>query len=140
MGALQAALWGLLGGFCTEGLQLWQAVQRARGKWPPEKRNPAFAVAEIIRLTAGAGVAAAFGSSGQVTGALGAFTFGVAAPLIVEQLTKTIPLTPAPVGNPAAVSLPEDALPRRVQSPDASSFEPGLAGHPRRQLDAEQDG
>jgi len=54
-------------------------------------------VAETVRLVIGAGLAWAAAASEQITSPAGALAVGVAAPLIVERLTRAIPLTdPAP--------------------------------------------
>ena len=46
-----------------------------------------------LRAGAGAGLAAAAAGSGQVSGPFAAFALGVAAPLVVEKLSRAIPLT-----------------------------------------------
>ena len=86
--------WGLFGGFIVDGLELWHQVRKNNGKWPVRCSSIAFFIAEIIRLTAGAGLAVAFGGSGQVNGPLGALAIGVAAPLIVEKLASSLPSLP----------------------------------------------
>jgi hypothetical protein len=94
----EAALWGLFGSFAVEGLDLYAAVRR-RGCWPWRVRGPrevgvaGYLVAEVFRLVIGSGLAWALAESRQVTTAVGALAVGVAAPLIVERLTRTIPLT-----------------------------------------------
>jgi hypothetical protein len=105
---IEAALWGLFGGFAVEGLDLYGAVRR-RGCWPWWVRGPrevgvaGYFVAELFRLVIGSGLAWALVESGQVTTAVGAVAVGVAAPLIVERLTRAIPLTD-PVPDTAAVT------------------------------------
>lgn len=95
---IEAALWGLFGGFAVEGLDLYGAVRR-RGCWPWQARGPrevgaiGYFVAELVRLAIGSGLAWALMESGQVTTAVGALAVGVAAPLVVERLARTIPLT-----------------------------------------------
>ena len=112
----EAALWGLFGGFAVEGLDLYGAVRR-RQCWPWQVRGPrevgaaGYVVAELVRLAIGSGLALALAQSEQITTAFGALAVGIAAPLIVERLTKSIPLTDsvqettaatADVGLPAA--------------------------------------
>jgi len=99
-----AALWGLFGGFAVEGLEL-HASLRHRGRWPwkhpsdakpgeiPEAGAKGYIIAEMVRLIIGAGLAWATAATGQIAGPLGAFGVGVAAPTIVGQLAKVIPLT-----------------------------------------------
>ncbi|MGH3511184.1 MAG: hypothetical protein ACRDYB_04365 [Acidimicrobiales bacterium] len=95
---IEAAVWGLFGGFAVEGLDLYGAVRR-RGCWPWRAHGPrevgatGYFVAELVRLLIGSGLASAFAESRQVTTAFGALAVGVAAPLIVERLTRAIPLT-----------------------------------------------
>jgi hypothetical protein len=98
---LTAALWGLFGGFAVEGLELYTAVRRY-GRWPwqvkgqganaKEPSCPAYIVAELIRLAIGAGLAWAAQANHQITGPFGAIAVGAAAPVIIGQLAKGIPL------------------------------------------------
>jgi hypothetical protein len=90
-GWMDYAVWGLVGGAIVDGIEFWQIVRANRGSWPLEYRTFAFGVAELVRLSAGAGLAVAFGLSGQVTGPMGAMTIGLAAPLIVEKLSRQLP-------------------------------------------------
>ena len=88
--------WGLFGGFAVEGLDFVGAIKRTGGwPWHQDGAPPLiiFLVSEVIRLAIDAGVALAAGSSGQVSGPFGALAVGVAAPLLVEQLTRQVPLT-----------------------------------------------
>jgi len=91
VGAFQAALWGVIGGGVVEALEHAAAIRRVGG-WPWTKPGepglwPSLC-AVILRLAAGAGLAAASGATGQVAGALGAFSLGVTAPLVVEKMFK----------------------------------------------------
>lgn len=105
---IEAALWGLFGGFAVEGLDLYGAVRR-RGCWPWQVRGPrevgalGYFVAELVRLFIGSGLAWALAASQQVTTPVGALAVGVAAPLIVDRLTRAIPLTDS-VPNATAVT------------------------------------
>lgn len=104
---IEAVLWGLFGGFAVEGLDLYGAVRR-HGCWPWRVHGPrevgavGYFVAELFRLAIGSGLAWALAESGQITTAVGAVAVGVAAPLIVERLTRAIPLTDSE-RNPMAV-------------------------------------
>jgi hypothetical protein len=95
---IEAALWGVGGGFAVEGLDLYGAVRR-HGCWPWRARGPrevgavGYFVAELVRLVIGSVLASALAESSQITTAFGALAVGVAAPLIVERLTRAIPLT-----------------------------------------------
>ena len=53
----------------------------------------AYLVSVVIRVGLGAGLAAAATGSDQVSGSLAAFGIGVAAPLVLEKLAQTVPLT-----------------------------------------------
>lgn len=113
---IQAAQWGLFGGFAVEGLDLYGAVRR-RGCWPWQARGPrevgaaGYLVAELVRLLIGSGLASAFAESRQVTTAFGALAVGVAAPLIVERLTQAIPLTDSTHDTTTAVTTDTWPLP-----------------------------
>ncbi len=93
------ASWGLFGGFITDGLEFWRLVRNNEGKWPKDFWSGAFIVAEGVRLLAGAGLALAFGESGQVSGPVGALAIGVAAPLIVEKFAQQLPTFPTPTSG-----------------------------------------
>lgn len=98
MSWMDAALWGVFGSFAVEGLDLYTAVRRY-GRWPWRVHGPrevgalGYVVAELIRLIIGGGLACAAAASEQLTTAVGALAVGVAAPLIVERLTRAVPLT-----------------------------------------------
>lgn len=113
---VEFAAWGLFGGFAVEGLEFAGAIRRAGG-WPwkqPGEPSPlAFAISVIIRLVISAGVAAAAGAVGQVSGPLGALAAGVAAPLLVEQLARQLPDAIRPV--PSSASNHHNALPATSQ-------------------------
>ena len=98
MTGLEYAAWGLFGGFAVEGLEFAAAIRRT-GKWPWRKRGEPgplpLLTSIVIRLAVGAGLAAAAGEASQVSGPFGALAVGVAAPLLVEQLARQIPLSPA---------------------------------------------
>jgi hypothetical protein len=112
-----AGLWGLFGGFAVEGLELNVAWQHHRC-WPwqapvgdgkpangpaaplPEAGVWGYVVAELIRLLIGAGLAWAAAATGQVAGPLGALGVGAAAPTIIGQLARAIPITPGSSPSP----------------------------------------
>ncbi|MFC6086058.1 hypothetical protein [Sphaerisporangium aureirubrum] len=97
---MEYLLWGLFGGFAVEGLEFAGAIRRS-GKWPwkePHEIVPLI-VSVIIRLLVGGGLAAAAGAAQQINGPFGALAIGVAAPLIIEQLTSQISLTGATGGT-----------------------------------------
>jgi hypothetical protein len=115
---MYAAVWGLFGGFAVEGLDLYTALRR-RCCWPwrasgPEAGPVAYAVAETIRLIIGGGLAWAAADSGQITSPIGALAVGVAAPVIVERLTRAVPLD-----DPAAIGSQQDRI---SSAPPATSI------------------
>jgi hypothetical protein len=91
-----AAGWGLVGGLCVEALALYSMIRTSR-RWSWRKPIPqglaAYLISVILRAGAGAGLAAAAAGSGQVSGPFAAFALGIAAPLVVEKLSRAIPLT-----------------------------------------------
>ena len=117
---------------CVEGLELYATIHRTP-EWHWRKPIPqglaAFTMSVLIRVLVGAAVAAAAAGSGQVSGSLAAFGLGVAAPLIIEKLTRYIPLTgpelPSDVGKGSAAGL--DSAKRR--QPDGISARETLTEH-----------
>lgn len=107
---VEYALFGLLGGFLVEAVELRRAIQKTKG-WPwRDPDEPSFGpwlTAILLRLAASAGLAYGFGAGGQISGALGALTAGIAAPLVIEKLASQIPvatLRSDPVAAPAPVA------------------------------------
>jgi hypothetical protein len=97
---VHAVLWGLFGSFAVEGLDFWAAIRR-QGVWPWQAQAHGlrtigalgYLVAELVRLVIGGGLAGASMLSGQITTQVGAIAVGIAAPLIVERISRQIPLT-----------------------------------------------
>lgn len=91
-----ATSWGVLGGLCVEALWLYSRI-RSDLLWSWRRPIPqgltAYLISLVARVGVGAGVAAAAAGSGQVSGPLAAFGLGVGAPLVVEKLAQTVPLT-----------------------------------------------
>lgn len=91
-----AALWGLAGGMSVEGLELYARIHRTRG-WSWRKPIPQglapYLLSIVIRGGFSVGVATAAAASQQVVGAFAIFGIGVAAPLVIEKLAQSIPLT-----------------------------------------------
>jgi uncharacterized protein (DUF1501 family) len=134
-----AGLWGLFGGFAVEGLELYAAVRR-HGRWPwkplahldagetPEAGAAAYVIAEVVRLLIGAGLAWAAAATGQVTGPLGALGVGVAAPTIIGQLAKAIPLaSPERQPDPGSLAAIATGPSRSRGVSDVPAAEPGAA-------------
>lgn len=86
----------------------------------------AYVISVVARVGAAAGLAAAATSSGQVSGPFAAFGLGVAAPLVVEKLSRAIPLTGTLTvdGRPATTKGAPGIPAERRQLEDAN---PGLA-------------
>lgn len=124
---LEAAYWALAGGLCVEGLELYARI-RHTPKWswrtPIPQGLTAYLLSVVIRAGVGATLAAAAASSKQVTGAFAAFSLGVAAPLVIEKITKMVQIpidgtrttVEKDVKSPAA-AIPPDNKPKD----DASS-------------------
>jgi hypothetical protein len=97
---VHAALWGLFGSFAVEGLDFYTAVVRQQ-RWPwhtqvdgPHKTGVlGYCVAELIRLVIGGGLAGGAMLSGQIGTPFAAIALGIAAPLVVQRLSRQIPLT-----------------------------------------------
>jgi hypothetical protein len=123
----QAALWGLAGGFLVEALELYASIRRSTRRWSWRRPIPqgmaAFVVSIVIRMGAGATVAAALAQDGQVAGALAALGLGVAAPLVIEKLARVVPLN---VDVQAAMEPMPAALP--PVPPSTGAPLPGPAG------------
>lgn len=100
----QFMVWGLFGSFAVSGLDLWRAIGYNGGHIPPHFKTLGHLAGELIRFTVGAGLAVAFGESGQINGELGALIVGAAAPTILEKLIAqfkaeaTKPPPPKPTG------------------------------------------
>lgn len=96
MNIWEAAGWGLAGGLCVEALALHSLIRTSKcWSWrrPIPQGLAAYLISVVLRAGAGAGLAAAAAGSGQVSGPFAAFALGVAAPLVVEKLSRAIPIT-----------------------------------------------
>lgn len=91
-----AACWGLAGGISVEGLELYARIRRAPG-WTWRKPIPqglaSYLISVVIRGGLSAVVVAAAADGRQVVSVFAAFGLGVAAPLVIEKLARTVPLT-----------------------------------------------
>ena len=90
-----AAYWGASGGLMVEAVQFLAAIRRT-GDWPwrteGEPKPLPLLVSVVIRLGLGFGLAMAAAQTEQISGPLGAIAVGIAAPLMVEQMAKQVPL------------------------------------------------
>lgn len=117
MQLLEGAAWGAFGGFAMDALDFIVAVRRwqrlpwevkasslTSGQEPPKpprnQRNPlpapgllAYAVATVLRVTLGAGTAAAMTATfPHTTPAWSVVIIGAAAPHVLEKITTFVPL------------------------------------------------
>jgi hypothetical protein len=140
MAEVAAGLRGLFGGFAVAGLELCTELRRY-GRWPwkqqpcpgtgkvPEAGPAGCAIAEAVRLFIGAGLAWAAPASRQIAGPSGAPGAGVAAPTVIAQLARAIPLivtaSPEPSGNPYSLSRIPSGPQRVRREPDLPAIQPG---------------
>lgn len=114
-------IWGIFGGFAVEGMEFSRVV-RATGLWPwMMEGEPPFLhylISIFIRLLVGGGLALGLGLGHQIVGIFGALTSGIAAPLILEQLSQRVPL-----GLPAAGDATTSAVSNPGSSMDAGQEE-----------------
>jgi hypothetical protein len=86
---VDACVWGFVGGAILESLEFSAAIRRVRG-WPwQQKDEPSFTplfASVVLRLGAGAGLAAGAAASGQIAGVFSALVLGITAPLVVERI------------------------------------------------------
>lgn len=80
------ALWGTGGGAAVLAIEFWGVMRERQGKPPVRFTRPWYWVGEACRILVGGVLALALGKAQQVTIPLGAFTVGVAAPLILARL------------------------------------------------------
>jgi hypothetical protein len=118
------AAWGAAGGLAVELLDFYAAIRHVRN-WPwtssKEPRPLPYAASVLIRLAIGAVLAAAAGSSGQLSSPFGALGIGIGAPLVIEKLARNVPVQQAP-DQPATP--PPGALPSQPVRPDSSYATP----------------
>lgn len=83
--------WGVAGGVAVLGLELWTSIRALDGNWPVRCTRVAYWFGEAARLLIGGILAVALGGAAQVTVPLGAFTVGVATPLVLARLAENVP-------------------------------------------------
>jgi hypothetical protein len=141
------ALWGAFGGVAVEAVELLGATRRVGDlPWrvPGEVTARVMVLCTIVRLGLGAGLAVALGQAAQISGGVGAVAAGVAAPLILEQMSKQLPSpatgpslptapapqAPLPPPRPAPpVTWPQIGSPPRPPLPPAGSAPSGMPGY-----------
>jgi hypothetical protein len=94
MNGLYAFGWGAFGGFALEALDFWRFSRTGRSiRWDMSLLDTVVvSVGVIFRVAVGGGLALAASQSGQVSGSMGALGIGVAAPLVLERLSKDVPV------------------------------------------------
>jgi len=91
----ELALWGAAGGLMVEAIEFSRAIKRTGSfpwKSPGEPGPLPLLVSVVIRIGVGFGLTWAAAANNQVTGAFGAIAVGVAAPLLLEQMAKNVPI------------------------------------------------
>ncbi len=75
-----------------------------------------------IRLAVGTALAAVYAASGQIAGAIGTVTVGIAAPKILEQLARRTPAAqpPRPAPEHSAAHEPEPDAPTKAASEEGA--------------------
>ncbi len=111
------ALYGLLGGFLVEAVELRRAIHTTK-TWPwKDPSEPSFGpwlAAVLLRLAASTGLAFGVGAGGQISGPFGALTAGIAAPLMIEKLARQLP---GGVPSPEQLAVSTPAQPHRLAEP-----------------------
>ena len=79
-----AALLGAAGALFHDAIELGEVLRSRRNDVPEEWRSAAFITAELLRVLAGSGLAAALAFGDQV-GPLGAFFVGLIGPALVQR-------------------------------------------------------
>jgi hypothetical protein len=128
MGVWGACLWGLAGVGLVEAYVMWQAVSSSDGpRWPwvdeeGGRKFGFYAVALACRIVMGVGLNAVYAATHQVSGALGAVTLGIAAPLVIKQMAerRDDPAAPPVTPDPAAQVEPAPGKPDGEQKPEAA--------------------
>ena len=138
MAEVAAGPWGLFGGFAVAGWELYSELRRY-GRWPwkrqphpgtgkvPEAGPVGYVIAEAVRLFIGAGLPGLRLQLDKSPGHWVLLVRGVAAPTIIAQLAKAIPLTasPEPSGNPYSPSRIPSSPQRVRREPDLPAIQPG---------------
>ena len=105
MHAMQAALWGLLGGGVAEALAFHKLMHGPDGewRWPWRSRadRPVIMAATSLRVFASVGLPLPLSVSHQLPTPMAAFIAGVAAPLTVMRMFEAVPVAEAPPASRA---------------------------------------
>ena len=139
---IEYLIYGAAGGLAVELSELLRAMARVNGvpwKRPREPGLTVLILSILIRVALGAGVSFILGVSEQISGPIGAFSAGITAPLVVDQIgSERSERTPAPtqsktpgrkpVGNSTRRRKQVEAEPESSLSEGAMSKEdPGAA-------------
>jgi hypothetical protein len=134
--SVAAALWGLLGGLVVEAYDNVDEMRRT-GCLPWKRRVgrkqiglAVWLFALLLRVGAGAVVAAVAAAGGVFSGPLGSFAVGVGGPLALESIMRRIPLSagaPDPADGRVRTPPRQRTIPRnRAESPEPGAVA-GLA-------------
>ena len=82
---------GTIGGVLVDGMELVNAIRSAHGRVPRIYTRWGYWLSEAVRLAIGGTLTAIMYASHQVDTPMTAVTIGVAAPIIIERLTKAPP-------------------------------------------------
>ena len=84
-----AALIGAAGALVHDAIELGEVLRSRRNDIPEEWRSIAFLTAELLRILAGSGIAAALAFGDQV-GPLGAFFVGLLGPALLQRAMSVL--------------------------------------------------
>ena len=96
MGGLELFGWGVLGGFGAEAAMLFEIRHRLPSEFPHWMKSVAYWVIALVMVLLGGGMAVAHSRSGNSFNALLAIQIGASTPLILRQLTQTVPAAVIP--------------------------------------------
>ena len=89
------AMWGLAGGVMIDGMEMIRIIRENHGRLPAEFRTPWAIFSMVLRTGIGSGLTTILGlSTDNINTPLTAASVGIAAPAILEKLSKTVPRLP----------------------------------------------
>ncbi|MFF7351495.1 hypothetical protein ACFZA1_02375 [Streptomyces filipinensis] len=123
----QACLWGLGGAALVEIRQMWHLWHQTHS-WPwvdeqEQTKVAGYAIAVTLRLIMAVGVNAVYVASHQIAGPFAAFTIGVSAPVILQQIMVQAPNEPVS-SSPSASPVPPPSPDGRRTAPQDTA-QPG---------------
>ncbi|MFD7586475.1 hypothetical protein ACFV84_13765 [Kitasatospora sp. NPDC059811] len=121
-----ACLWGLVGIGLVEAYLMWGAVGSSAGpRWPwvdeeGHRKVGFYVVALVCRCVMGVGLDAVYAATHQVSGALGAVTLGIAAPLVTKQMAERNDAAPPALPDPVPPASLSGQKAEQKQTPEAA--------------------